>query len=154
MARSMINPATRSTSLRPITKASSHEIELFEPPPDAVYTIEATSYLVDVPRHTIMVYCKHRLLSPVISARDTGYSFDREGIRALRRIQALRTICGDDLAGIRIILELTTALEQLRSEVRSLSRKSPTDPVNNQARSNPTSSRKTKTKFNPRRTKK
>jgi DNA-binding transcriptional MerR regulator len=108
--------------MRVITKAASHEIELFEPPPDAIYTIEATSNLVDVPRRKIMVYCKHRLLVPVINARDRGYSFDREGIRALRRIEALRAICGNDLAGIKIILELTNALERMHSEMRSLSK--------------------------------
>ena len=117
----MINPATKLTSTRAITKAPPHEIELFEPPLDAIYTIEATSHLVDVPRRTIMIYCKHRLVVPVTNARESGYFFDREGIRALRRIEALRSICGNDLAGIKIILELTNALERLHSEVRSLS---------------------------------
>jgi len=109
--------------LRPtsaIPEAPSHEIELFDPPPDAIYTIEATARLVDVPRRTILLYCKHRLLSPVINAADRGYSFDRTSIRALRRIEALRPICGDDLAGIKIILDLTDALERLRSEMRSM----------------------------------
>ena len=32
---------------------------------------------------------------------------DGDGIRSLRRIEALRTVCGDDFAGIRIILDLT-----------------------------------------------
>jgi DNA-binding transcriptional MerR regulator len=109
--------------LRPtsaIPEAPSHEIELFDPPPDAIYTIEATARLVDVPRRTILLYCKHRLLSPVINAADRGYSFDRTSIQALRRIEALRPICGDDLAGIKIILDLTDALERLRSEMRSM----------------------------------
>ena len=84
-----------------IAKVPAHEIELFDPPSDAIYTIEATAHLVDVPRRTIMVYCKHRLLSPALT--EHGYYFDRRGIRALRRIEALRPICGDDLAGIKII---------------------------------------------------
>jgi DNA-binding transcriptional MerR regulator len=117
----VINPATKLTSTRAITKAPPHGIELFEPPLDAIYTIEATSHLVDVPRRTIMIYCKHRLVVSVTNARESGYFFDREGIRALRRIEALGSICGNDLAGIKIILELTNALERLHSEVRSLS---------------------------------
>ena len=94
-------------------------IQLFYPPADAVYTIDTTAHLVDVPRRAILVYCKHRLLSPLISARNGAYLFDRDAIRALRRIEALRPICGDDLAGIRIILDLTKQLERLQSDLRS-----------------------------------
>jgi DNA-binding transcriptional MerR regulator len=95
-------------------------LELFEPPPDAVYTIEATAHLVDVPRRTILVYCRHGLVSPAIDASDNGYYFDRNGIRELRRIDALRAICGDDLPAIKIILELMKKVERLQSEVRTL----------------------------------
>jgi len=102
--------------------AQSREIQLFEPPADAVYTIETTSRIVDVSRRTILVYCKHHLLSPVIDTVDHGYYFDRDAIRALRRIELLRGVCGDDFAGIKIILDLTAALERLRSDIRLLSR--------------------------------
>ena len=105
-----------------IAPTRSREIQLFDPPPDAVYTIEATSHLVNVSRRTILVYCKHRLLFPATATSDHGYYFDGDGIRALRRIEALRTVCGDDLAGIKIILDLTAALERLQSDVRLLSR--------------------------------
>jgi DNA-binding transcriptional MerR regulator len=102
--------------------AQSREIQLFEPPEDAVYTIEATSRIVDVPRRMIVVYCKHHLLSPSNHTVDHGYYFDRDGIRVLRRIELLRAVCGDDLAGIKMILDLTAALEGLRSDIRLLSR--------------------------------
>ena len=135
-----------------ITKAPAHEIELFDPPRDAIYTIEATAHLVDVPRRTIMVYCKHRLLSPALT--EHGYYFDRQGIRALRRIEALRPICGNDLAGIKIILDLTNALERLHSEVLSLSRtNAPAFEKKEQPRTRTISSRKTKAKLSPRRKK-
>lgn len=111
-------------------ESPSREIQLFEPPPDAACTIEETSRLVNVSRRTILVYCKHRLLSPV--AADHGYYFDRDAIRGLRRIEALRTVCGDDLAGIKIILDLTAALEQLHSDIRLLSQaKVPRSPTKN-----------------------
>jgi DNA-binding transcriptional MerR regulator len=77
--------------------------------------------MVDVPRRTILVYCKHHLLSPAIDA-EHGYYFDGDAIRALRRIELLRDVCGDDLAGIKIILDLTAALERLRSDLRLLTR--------------------------------
>jgi DNA-binding transcriptional MerR regulator len=111
-------------------RAPSHEIQLFEPPPGAVYTIEATSRLVNVSRRTILVYCKHQLLSPATVTADQGYYFDRDGIYALRRIEALRTVCGEDFAGIKIILELTGALERLRSDLRLLLRTKGSAPLN------------------------
>lgn len=117
----MINPMTRSVSTREIALAPSREIELYEPAEDAIYTIEATAHLLGLPRRTIVVYCRHRLLSPIVSALDRCFFFDRDGIRALRRIEALRTICGDDFAGIKLILDLTEELERLQTRVRSLS---------------------------------
>jgi DNA-binding transcriptional MerR regulator len=117
----MINPASRSTSLPENGLSSSRELQLFEPPPDAVYTIEATSHFGNVSRRTILLYCKHNLLAPAITTPDHGYYFDGNAIRALRRIEALRTVCGEDFAGIKIILELTAALERVRSELRLLS---------------------------------
>ena len=121
--RSMINPITNSRLAREIALTPSHEIQVFDPPPDAIYTIEATAHFVGVPRRTILVYCKHRLLSPIKDAADGAYSFNRDGVRALRRIEALRLICGDDFAGIKVILDLTAALERLQSDLRLLSRK-------------------------------
>jgi DNA-binding transcriptional MerR regulator len=104
-----------------IASTRSREIELFEPPANAVYTIDATSRIVDIPRRTILVYCKHHLLSPATDT-DHGYYFDGDAIRALRRIELLRAVCGDDFAGIKIILDLTAALERLRSDMRLISR--------------------------------
>src|SRR6266446_6395371 len=105
-----------------IPPTTSLAIQLFEPPRDAIYTIEETSRLVNVPRRTILVYCKHRLLSPATTTSDHGYYFDLDAIHGLRRIDALRTVCGDDFAGIKIILDLTAALERLQSDIRMLSR--------------------------------
>ena len=93
----------------------SRWLQLFDPPADAVYSIEAAAKLAGVPRRTILVYCKHRLLSPLVDTRVEGYSFDGDGIRSLRRIEALRTVCGDDFTGIRIILDLTRELERLQA---------------------------------------
>jgi DNA-binding transcriptional MerR regulator len=158
----MINPMTRSISAFVIAKAPSHEIELYDPPHDAIYTIEATAHLVDVPRRTILIYCKHQLLSPVKNAANGAYSFDRDGVRALRRIQALRSICGDDLAGIKIILDLTNALERLHSQLQTASRQPAASkkPASRKAESRPRSNgqpnlpQKTKLKTNLRRKKK
>ena len=122
----MINPTRSSTPISERSELRSREIQLFEPPADAFYTIEATSRIVDVPRRRILVYCKYHLLSPATNTTGHGYYFDRDGIRVLRRIEALRAVCGDDFAGIRIILDLTASLERLRSDIRLLSRRTTT----------------------------
>jgi DNA-binding transcriptional MerR regulator len=103
-----------------IAPARSWQIQLFEPPSDAIYTIEEAAHLVDVPPRAILVYCKNRLVAPVVNARDRSYSFDSESIRALRRIEALRTICGNDFAGIKMILDLKNEVKRLNSKIRSL----------------------------------
>ena len=118
----MINPARSSAYMRERGEVPSREIQLFEPPADELYTIETTSRIVDVPRRTILIYCKHHLLSPATDTTYHGYCFDGDAIRTLRRIEALRTVCGDNFAGIRIILDLTASLERLRSDIRLLSR--------------------------------
>ena len=93
----MINTTRSPTRMSELAELSSREIQLFEPPADALYTIEATSRIVDVPRRTILVYCKYRLLSPAPTTADHGYYFNGNAVRTLRRIEALRTVCGDDL---------------------------------------------------------
>ena len=135
-----------------ISPAKSLEIQLFEPLPDAVYTIEAASHLANVSRRTILVYCKHRLISPAAATTDPGYHFDGDAIRALRRIEVLRTVCGDDLAGIKIILNLTAALEQLHSDIRLLSRTKTAGSAKGSSRDASTiSPRRINMKSNPRR---
>jgi DNA-binding transcriptional MerR regulator len=109
-------------------QTSSRAIQLFEPPADAVYTIDATSRMVGIPRRIIVIYCKHKLLSPAFDTGDPVYYFDGDGIRALRRIEALRSVCGDHFTGIKMILDLTAALERLRSDIRLLSRAKTTGP--------------------------
>ena len=54
-----------------------------------------------------------------VDPSDRGYYFDWSAIRTLRRIEGLRSVCGDDFPGIKIILDLMTQLERLQSEVRS-----------------------------------
>jgi DNA-binding transcriptional MerR regulator len=105
-----------------IVPVKSWEIQLFEPPEDAIYTIEATSRLVNVSRRRILVYCKHHLVSPANGTADHGYYFDRDAIHTLRRIETLRTLCDKDFGGIKVILDLTAALERLRRDLRLLSR--------------------------------
>jgi DNA-binding transcriptional MerR regulator len=126
-----------------IVPVKSWEIQLFEPPEDAIFTIEATSRLVNVSRRRILVYCKHHLVSPADGTADHGYYFDRDAIYTLRRIETLRTLCDKDFEGIKIILDLTAALERLRRDLRLLSRAKGSD----SAKKSPRASRSMKRRY-------
>ena len=96
----------------------SRALQLFEPPPDAVYSIEAASQLVNMPRRRIAIYCRYGLITPI--ANERGYCFDGRSVKTLRAIEGLRSVCGDDLAGIKMILRLMNEVQRLNSEVHSL----------------------------------
>jgi DNA-binding transcriptional MerR regulator len=92
-------------------------LRIFEPDPDAVYSIEITERLTQIPRRTIAVYVKHRLVSPMVE-QGGGMFFDEEAIRLLRRIDQLRTSYGVNLPGIKMIMQLLEELEQRQVELR------------------------------------
>jgi len=72
-------------------KVSDHALQLFEPDPDVVYTIETTANLTHVGRRNILVYYKQGLLPSVLAPESGGYYFNDEAIRVLRRIGHLQT---------------------------------------------------------------
>jgi DNA-binding transcriptional MerR regulator len=92
-------------------------LRIFEPDPDAVYSIEITERLTQIPRRTIAVYVKHRLVSPMVE-QGGGMLFDEEAIRLLRQIEQLRTSYGVNLPGIKMIMQLLEELEQRQVELR------------------------------------
>ena len=96
-------------------------IQVFEPNPDAVYTIDLTARLAAVPRHTILVYCKHGLVKPMLDEQG-AYFFNDDTIRVLRQVEHLRVNCGLNLAGIKVALDLLNEVERLHSEIRFLRR--------------------------------
>ena len=96
-------------------------IQLFEPNPNTLYTIDTTARMADVPRHAILVYFKHGLVAPVVDEEGVYY-FNDDAIRVLRRVQYLRVACGLNLPGIKMAIDLINEVEQLRAEVRFLRR--------------------------------
>jgi DNA-binding transcriptional MerR regulator len=90
-------------------------LRLFEPDPALVYSIDVVERLTQVPRRKILVYCKHRLVSPVADPGFGGYCFSSEAIRALRWIGYLDGTQGVNLAGIKLILNLADELQRLKA---------------------------------------
>jgi DNA-binding transcriptional MerR regulator len=93
-------------------------VQRFELHPNAVYTLETAAHLAAVPRRSILIYYMHGLVSPVPDLADSGYYFNDEAIRALRRIEFLRAECGFNLKGTQIVLDLMKEVERLRAELR------------------------------------
>jgi MerR family transcriptional regulator, heat shock protein HspR len=93
-------------------------LQVFEPDARTVYTIEMVAQLAQVPRRLIVLYYKHGLVSPVRDPASSGWCFNEEAIRIVRRIEYLRSTCDANLAGIKLILGLTEEVERLRQELR------------------------------------
>jgi MerR family transcriptional regulator, heat shock protein HspR len=93
-------------------------LQVFEPGARTVYTIEMVAQLTQVPRRLIVLYYKNGLVSPVRDPASSGWFFDDDALRIVRRIEYLRSACGVNLAGIKLILELIDEVERLREELR------------------------------------
>lgn len=96
------------------------DVQLFEPNPGSIHTIESVGHMSGVPRRSILIYCKHGLLSPSIDPEYGGCYFDDAAIRTLRRIEYLHHTCGINLEGIKMILPLVNEVERMRNELRLL----------------------------------
>lgn len=97
-------------------------LQIFEPAPDAVYSIEAAARLTRIPRRRIALYCRHQLVAPVTAPDSDGWLFDEPAIRTLRLIEKLRESYGLNVAGLQFIAELLRDREHLRAEIRFLRR--------------------------------
>ena len=99
---------------------SATSLRLFEPDPAVVYPIDTVEHLARLPRRTILVYCRHGLVSPVADPELGGFYFSGEAIRALRWIGYLQATRGINLAGIKLILDLADELQRLRAKLADL----------------------------------
>ncbi len=93
-------------------------LAFFSPDAGALHSIGELAHITQVPRHTIAIYCRWGLLTPVGDPDTQGWFFDTEAIRVLQRIEYLRHDRGVNLAGIRVVLELAAEVERLREELR------------------------------------
>jgi DNA-binding transcriptional MerR regulator len=101
-----------------VTALHLNALQRFEPDRDAIYTIDSAAHLAGMPRHQILVCCKHGLVSPLIDQDYGTYLFDTQAIRTLQRIRYLHQECGINLPGIQMILQLMEEVERLRTAAR------------------------------------
>lgn len=93
-------------------------VELYEPDPATLYTLEEVVRLTHLPRRQIVRYCQCGLVAPVAAPEVGGWIFNDEGLRRLRRIEALRQHYDVNLTALRLIMELLDEVERLRQELR------------------------------------
>lgn len=102
--------------MRTSIEDAGRALQLFRPGPNTVYNIEAVAHLTCVPRRTILLYCKHHLLSPVDDVRWGHYYFDDGTLQRLRNIENVRVRFGVNIEGLKFIFRLVDEMERLHYE--------------------------------------
>ena len=95
-------------------------LELFQPDPNVVYTLDVTAHLAGVPRRSILAYYRAGLVRPVFQPPYGVMVFTEEAIYTVRRIEHVRAIHGIDVALVKTVFGLLDEVERLRTEVRFL----------------------------------
>ena len=97
---------------------SSFALELFQPEPNVVYSLDAAVHLAGVSRRSFLVYCRAGLVRPVFQPPYGVMEFTEDAIYTVRRMEHLRTVHHSDLAWLNTVLKLIKEVERLRAELR------------------------------------
>jgi len=100
--------------------SSSLGLELFQPKPNVLYSLDAAAHLAGVSRRSILIYCRAGLIRPVVLPPHGVMEFTEEAIYTVRQIEHLRTVNGPDLAWLKTMFDLLDEVERLRAELRFL----------------------------------
>jgi DNA-binding transcriptional MerR regulator len=101
-------------------RPSPFALELFQPKPNILYSLDAAAHLAGVPRRSILIYCRAGLVRPVFQPPYGVMEFTEEVIHTVRRIEHLRTVHSLDLAWLKTMFDLLDEVERLRAELRFL----------------------------------
>ena len=93
-------------------------IELFQPDPNVLYSLDATAHIAGVSRRSLLVYCRTGLVRPVFQPPYGIMAFTEETIYTVRRVEHLRAVHGIEVTWIKTLFDLMDEVERLRSEVR------------------------------------
>jgi DNA-binding transcriptional MerR regulator len=95
-------------------------LDLFQPKPNTLYSLDMAAHLAGVPRRSILVYCRAGLLQPVFRPPYGIMEFTEEAIHSARRIEYLRAVHGIDLPWIKTMFDLLDEVDRLRAELSFL----------------------------------
>lgn len=110
----MMNLRTQTDTDSPLA------LELFQPKPNVLYSLDTAAHLADVPRRSLLIYWRAGLIQPLLQPPNKVPFFTEEAICTVRRIEYLRTIHGLDVTWIKTLFDLLEEVERLRAEVRFL----------------------------------
>jgi hypothetical protein len=99
---------------------SARALELFQPKPNALYSLNAAAHLAGIPRRSVLIYCRAGLVRPVFQPPYGVMEFTEEAVYTMRRIEHLRTAYGLDSAWLKTMFDLLDEVERLRAELRFL----------------------------------
>ncbi len=97
---------------------NSSDLPVYGAGTDGAYTLEVIAELADVDSTTVLRYQEAGFIQPVANPGEETALFDEECLRKLRQIQHLRTACGVNEDGLKLILDLLHEVEVLRQEQR------------------------------------
>lgn len=95
-------------------------VELFEPKPDTLYSLDVAARLAGVPRRAILICCRAGLVRPVCQPPYGALAFTEEAIQTVRRVEQMRAVHGVNVVWIKAMFDLIDEVERLRAEVRFL----------------------------------
>lgn len=95
-------------------------LEIFQPKPNELYSLDIAAHIAGVPRRSILIYCRAGFVRSVLQPPYGIMAFTEEAIHTIRRIELVRALHGLDLALIKTMFELIEEVELLRSELRFL----------------------------------
>jgi DNA-binding transcriptional MerR regulator len=107
----MNNPQNRQTT-------SARAIDLFQPNPNILYSLDAAVHLTGVSRRSILTYCRLGLVQPVFQPPYGIMAFTEETIHVVQRIEHMQAVDGVSLAWIKTMFALLDEVQRLRAEVR------------------------------------
>jgi len=100
--------------------SSSLALDLYQPKPNVLYSLDAAAHLAGVPRRSILIYCRAGLVRPVVQPPYGVLEFTEEAIYTVRRIEHFRTVHGLDMALLKTMFDLFDEVKHLRAELRFL----------------------------------
>ena len=101
-------------------RTMSRAVEVFQPQPNMLYSLDVAAHLAGVPRRAILIYCRAGLVQPVNLPPYGAMAFSDEAIHAVRRIEQVRAMHGLNVSLLKIMFDLLAEVENLRAEVRFL----------------------------------
>lgn len=88
---------------------------VYEPDEHPAYTTEVCARITGVSTETIVRYREQGLIQPIPNSN----RFDDETLRTVRKLEHLRSTCGVNDTGLKLILSLMNEVESLRETIRT-----------------------------------